>query len=129
MASRAEPKPSGVLNPACHPGIQYPFSIPDSSVPLLTLPQEEFLFIKQSAAQNLLLHESFLHGTYMPTWCTLSLNPGHLTKESAPRDSSLGVKAALQCLSYFGSWGLAQSWCSKITVRIGEGGISKPTSV
>lgn len=65
----------------------------------------------------------------MPTWCTFSLNPGHLTKESAPRDSSLGVKAALQCLSYFGSWGLAQSWCSKFTVRIGEGGISKPTSV
>lgn len=118
--SRAEPKPSGVPNPALiqesnsHSAFQM-------APPLLTLPGGIPRHCTKSGSKNYISHESCLQGTSMPTWSSHQV--------SAPRDSSLGTEAALQCLQHSRSWGLAQSWYSEITSRSGEGGISKPTSV
>lgn len=116
-ANRAEPKPSGVFNPALiqesnsHSAFQI---IPA----LLTLPGGIPRHRTKPSSKTYISHESFLQGT---SWSSHQM--------SAPRDSSLGAEAALQCLYHSGSWHLAQSWYSEIISRSGKGGISKATSV
>lgn len=99
---RARTQP-GIQQPACHLGIQWAFCIPARTVPLLTLPRVNFSSLSKAQLKHCFFHKTFLQGTSMPTWCTLPLKPGHLTKESDPRlttrsESSPGVSEPLRIL-------------------------------
>lgn len=72
MASRAEPKPNWVLSPACvtqESNICSAFLI--AQYHGLPSPRGSFSSSYKAQLKNCFFHESFLHGTSVPTSCTL----------------------------------------------------------